>query len=249
MPPVSISHELQPFLKGHQRIGWIIKIRAHKPGPRLTASHLSTTTRRLPGDKLHLNPWPTEWRQLPASWISFYPDHTSQKAPWASFQEELGFEGLIRHILERSQLNQPCLRDAYIGTSEMVTWCVPLIVGVVLRGRRRDVGSILGLGVDAGPFLEDIPEQDPPGLEARSSSSCCCFLSPVSFFGFSQSKTFGRLRKKREDKKNHSQAQSRTFPFSLGRHCKPQQLTLTGEAAGIYVNAKLQRSVLFSSDH
>lgn len=95
-----------------------------------------------------------------------------------------------------------------------VTWRVPLIVGVVLRGIGRDGGSIPGLRVDAGPFLKDIPEQDPSGLEVRS-----CFLSPFSSFCFSQSKRFSRSRKKRKDKKSHSKAKSSTFPFSSGRHC------------------------------
>lgn len=105
-----------------------------------------------------------------------------------------------------------------MGISAIVTWRVPLIVGILLCGNGRDRGSIRGLRVDAGPFLKDIPEQDPPGLEART-----CFPPPVSSFCFSQSKTFRRSRKKRKDQKKQSQANSCTFPFSFGRHFVTQQ--------------------------
>lgn len=105
------------------------------------------------------------------------------------------------------------------------TWRVPLIVGLVLRGSGRAVGSLPDRHVHAGPFLKDIPKQDPPRLEARR-----CFQPPVASFCFSQSKTFRRSRKQRKDKKNHSQAVSRSF----GRHCTSQQEPPTLEAVRIY---------------
>lgn len=95
----------------------------------------------------------------------------------------------------------------------IVTWIVPLVVGIHLRGFGRGPGSIVDQRGVAGLFVKEIPEHDPPGLEILVS-----FLLLISVFCFLQSKTFSRWHKMHNERNDHSQVKSRVFPFSFVPH-------------------------------